>query len=221
MKKLMQCFLLFSLVLTPFFLWGKTEVLFSPNDRPTKKLIDLINTAQKKIHAAVYMITDKVIATALIKAKKERGVDVQIITDRVSVDSSYGKGKFLKENGVPVHVYGPIIGSKKNTADQPSNAHKMFNMAPLMHNKFALFDDKLVLTGSFNWTRSANQKNRENMIIMDEKEVLSKYQKEFIMLKEKSGVAVVKKSSDEEKQSNVKEIYLRFFDLIKKTLKLT
>src|SRR5580692_292425 len=122
MKKLLWYLTLFSLVVTPFFLLqGKTEVFFSPDDRPTKKLISLINDAKKKIHAAVYMITDKTIALPLIAAKN-RGVDVQIITDKVTVDSSYGKGKLLKDQGVPVYV----LHSSKN-APKKDNANKKKN----------------------------------------------------------------------------------------------
>lgn len=221
MKKGLSFFLFF-IFIPGFFiaLEAKPLVLFSPEDKPTKKLLELINNAQKKIHAAVYMITDKTIATALVKAKKDRGVDVQVITDKVTVDSNFGKGKLLREQGIMVYVYSPQNKASSKISQKVNSNQKIFNVAPLMHNKFALFDDKLVLTGSFNWTRSANQKNRENVIIIDEKEVIDKYQKEFLALKEKCLAPETKKIVQEDTKLGVKELYTRFFDIIKRTIKV-
>ena len=231
MKKY-SCFLvLFCLVLTSsVFLYSKSQVLFSPEDRPTKKLIDLINAAQHKIHAAVYMITDKTIAEALIKAKKERSVDVQIITDKITMESSYGKGKLLKDSGVDVYVFDTSAFKKEQNT-------KFYNADPIMHNKFALID-KNVWTGSFNWTQAANRKNRENVLITDEKEIYDKYKKEFGFLKAgycsvktsaaKSGAAktaAVKKQQHKKEEkiisvNSIEKIYLRFVDFLKETFTL-
>ena len=72
---------IFILLISSNLAFGKSEVFFSPDDKPTNELIRKINKAKNKIHAAVYMITDKNIAKALITAKNKRGIDVQIITD--------------------------------------------------------------------------------------------------------------------------------------------
>ena len=147
--------------------YTKTVVLFSPDDKPTKHLIEKINNAKTRIHAAVYMLTDKSIAMALIEAKNKRNVDVQIITDFSSVNSEYGKIIFLKKNNVKTFVY-KIPNRSRYT--------------PLMHHKFAIIDN-LLWTGSFNWTISANRQNQENVIYTDEAAVLEKYVKHFEILK--------------------------------------
>lgn len=152
-------------------LTGKDIVYFSPDDHPSEKLIALINHAQHKIYAAVYMITDKNITHALINAKK-RGVDVKVIMDRASFESSWGKGKYLKEHHVDLFVFG--LGSKPKTK---------FPSA-LMHNKFALIDDQL-WNGSFNWTRNANKNNQENVILTDNTHMYEKFKKHFDVLKER------------------------------------
>lgn len=54
--------------------------LFSPADHPKTKLIELIQSAKKKIHGAIYEFTDKDIAQAFVEAKK-RGVDVRLVAD--------------------------------------------------------------------------------------------------------------------------------------------
>ena len=155
------------------YLTCKTEVLFSPVDKPTKRLLELIKTSKKRIYAAVYMITDKTIADALIDAKINRGVDVQIITDKITYESSYGKGKRLLEQGIPLFIYlNP--SAKKNS---------FFPNGPIMHHKFALFDDAILWTGSFNWTASANRSNQENVLITDDVDVYARFQSRFEELK--------------------------------------
>ena len=175
---------LISLVFS-FSLSAHSEAYFSPDDHPADRLISLINSTKRKIYGAVYMFTDALIAQALINAKK-RGVDVKIIVDNATMDYEYGKGALLKENGIDVYVFS--IPSKKAKFG-----------TPLMHNKFALLDNQL-WTGSFNWTKSANQKNQENVILTTNKKVYAKYEKQFEILKGRATAAHSYRSSN--KQSN-------------------
>ncbi|MFH0898034.1 MAG: phospholipase D-like domain-containing protein [bacterium] len=150
-------------------LLSKTEVLFSPEDRPAKKLISLIEAAKSKIHAAVYLITDKRIADALTKAKS-RGVDVQVVTDKSTIEGTYGKVVQLKSSGIPVFIYNFLAAF----SGWEIGRRAFYYQAPaIMHNKFAIIDDK-TWTGSFNWTRSADYKNQENVVILDEKRSMRK-----------------------------------------------
>ncbi len=150
-----------------------TEVLFSPVDKPTKRLLELISTSQRRIYAAVYMITDKIIAQALIEAKVKRNVDVQIITDKITYESVFGKGKLLRESGIPLFIY----------EEKKSPTTRLFGYGPIMHHKFALFDDTKLWTGSFNWTASANRCNHENVVITDERNVCTQFKAKFEELK--------------------------------------
>jgi phosphatidylserine/phosphatidylglycerophosphate/cardiolipin synthase-like enzyme len=151
------------------FLRCSTEVFFAPDDRPTSKLISLIEQAHTKIYAAVFMITDKTIAEKLIEARK-RGVDVQVIVDRSSWEGGYGKGMLLKDGKVDMFVFG-------------RNHQHSFHQ-PLMHNKFAIIDKKL-WTGSFNWTKSANEKNQENVIVTDAADICARFEHHFNVLKKR------------------------------------
>lgn len=56
-----------------------------------------------------------------------------------------------------------------------------------MHNKFAIFDGRLLLTGSYNWTDSAEDYNWENVIILDDTAVVRAYKDEFEMMWKKAG----------------------------------
>ena len=51
-----------------------------------------------------------------------------------------------------------------------------------MHNKFAIIDNRLLLTGSYNWTFSANNRNDENLLIIDDPEIIEIFQNQFINL---------------------------------------
>jgi len=156
--------------------YTKATAYFSPQDKVQTKLIRAIKSAKEKIYAAVYMITEKNIANALIKAKLERSIDVQIITDKISLESSYGKAGMLATQGVNVFIFNP-----------PASSYNSFLRAhAIMHHKFALFD-QTVWTGSFNWTRSAGSKNKENVVtITDDTELHNTYLEQFNSLKKES-----------------------------------
>jgi competence ComEA-like helix-hairpin-helix protein len=48
-----------------------------------------------------------------------------------------------------------------------------------MHNKFAVIDSKIVITGSYNWTASASTRNDENLLVIDDEEVILRFRKQF------------------------------------------
>ena len=48
-----------------------------------------------------------------------------------------------------------------------------------MHNKFAIIDNRILLTGSYNWTFSANHRNDENLMVIDDPEIIARYQNQF------------------------------------------
>ena len=99
MQRLTKALLIFCATLA----YGGTQVYFSPDDNITSHLLEEIGKAKIQIHVAIYMLTDKRIASALIDAKK-RGVDVQVVADRISAESSYGKCEMLAEAKIQVFV---------------------------------------------------------------------------------------------------------------------
>lgn len=150
---------------------GQTTVYFSPDQKPTTQLLELIKTCKRQLYAAIYMFTDQRIAKAVIDAKS-RGVDVQVIVDQISFEGSYGKAEFLKNNNISTWVFFPPVAKKRS-----------FYNSSLMHNKFAVIDDKVV-TGSFNWTVAADRKNRENMVVItNEPQIVALFTKEFHKIK--------------------------------------
>ena len=48
-----------------------------------------------------------------------------------------------------------------------------------MHHKFAVFDGKIVVSGSYNWTRSAAEDNEENIVVTNEQKIVQSFHEQF------------------------------------------
>ena len=135
-----------------------SEVYFSPGGGIRLRLLRAIEAARRSIDIAVYNFTAAELAEALYAAKA-RGVHIRILVDRENAEEGYVI-RGLRRHGLPVRTLGVPEQS-------------------LMHHKFAVFDDRLVATGSYNWTQSAEHANYENLVVLDEPEVVARFQQEF------------------------------------------
>lgn len=93
-----------------------------------------------------------------IQAPHQRGIALRIISDNDKVLDPGSDIEELRRLGIPVRL--------DRTADH-------------MHHKFAIFDSALVLTGSFNWTRSAARYNHENMVVSNDHRLVQAFLREF------------------------------------------
>ena len=119
------------------------KAFFSPGTECAQELLWQFHTAQKTCDVCVFTITDDRITDAIISAHR-RGVAVRVITDDDKAhDLGSDIGRLL-DGGIPCKI-------------DRSPAH--------MHHKFAVFDRCRLLTGSFNWTRSASEMNEENLLV--------------------------------------------------------
>jgi len=139
---------------------AKTEVYFSLSNNPQKAIIKNINQAQAFINIAMYVFTDKEITASLVNAR-ERGVKIRVYLDKSQIESSYSVSRLLVQKGIKVRI------STNNY---------------IMHNKFAIIDNCLLLTGSYNWTFSANNRNDENLMVIDDPELIEIFQNQFVNL---------------------------------------
>lgn len=121
------------------------ETNFTPGPDCENKIIQQINRSEK-IDIAVYSITHPAIGNAIFAAHK-RGARIRIITDRTQAKGKKSLIDDFKKAGIP------IITNKK---------HK------LQHNKFAIFDDVRIVSGSYNWTVNASKYNAENCIFLNQ-----------------------------------------------------
>lgn len=123
---------------------GEVDVAFSPTGGITGMIVNEINNAGKSVYVQAYSFTSPDIANALIAASK-RGVDVAVIVDKSQETANYTEADDLVAAGVPVHT------------------DKAFAIA---HSKIMVVDGVDVITGSFNFTRAAENNNAENCLIL-------------------------------------------------------
>ncbi|MCB4790857.1 MAG: phospholipase D-like domain-containing protein [Elusimicrobia bacterium] len=153
------------IILLAFFLscsgslLAETKVFYSPNGGILKEVLKNVNESKHSIDLMIFHITYKRIANALIKAK-EKGVSIRLIVDESQSLEENSMAVFLKNSGIKI----------KSLAGQKGG---------LMHNKVAIFDNKTVMTGSYNWTYSAEKFNYENAVFIDDPQVIQSYKKEF------------------------------------------
>ncbi|MBW1679440.1 MAG: phospholipase D family protein [Deltaproteobacteria bacterium] len=159
------CLLLCLLFIKP---GEKVEVHFSPGGNIQNLIISKIDRAQEKVEVAMFAFTSKELAWALIRANN-RGVKTRVILDGGFIENEFSKHSFLYDREVKVKInlnHLPIPGIGKSYGK--------------MHNKFAVIDGKTVITGSYNWTASAEERNEENLLIFPCSPCLAKiYEKEF------------------------------------------
>lgn len=119
------------------------QAFFSPGSSCRRAIIQQLNNARHTIEICVFTISDDVITEAIVAAHG-RGVDVRIISDNHKSEDMGSDIVRMQEVGLALRL-----------DDSPYH----------MHHKFALFDKRFLLNGSFNWTRSATDKNQENIVI--------------------------------------------------------
>jgi len=131
------------------------DVYFSPKGGCAEAVIYWIGRAHRSIHVLMFIFTLDVIADALLSAHK-RGVEVKVVLDK---SQSYGQFGALKEAGIEV---------RNDT-----------NWEGILHDKIAIIDYEIVLTGSFNWTGTAESSNNENMVVIRSAYLALRYESEF------------------------------------------
>jgi phosphatidylserine/phosphatidylglycerophosphate/cardiolipin synthase-like enzyme len=134
---------------------------FSDGDRVAERIIAAINHTQKSLHVAIYHFTEPDIAAA-IEAGHRRGIEIRIVADEGQARERHSEIQELEGDGIPVRLSHGYRGDRS-----------------IMHDKFAVFDGKLVVTGSFNWTISADRYNYENAIFISDPAVAQRYEREF------------------------------------------
>ena len=170
--------LLLFLTITPWRNAASAEMMvqacFSPQGKCSVHILREIELAKKELLVAVYAFTSDDLAQALVQAKK-RGVAVQVVVDReFDQGNEKSKGKFFDVQKIPLRR---ISGFKGKATEKD---------AGLMHQKFAVIDRRIVFTGSYNWTYSADNLNDENLLLFRDAGPLAEdYRKAFFHLWER------------------------------------
>ncbi|MFT8210309.1 MAG: phospholipase D family protein [Symbiopectobacterium sp.] len=139
---------------------ASVQVGFSPEGSARAMVLEVINNASKSIDLIGYVFQSPDIVQALVEAQK-RGVEVRCVIDykRNQNKTSRSAIEYARENNIQVRL----------------NKHYH-----IQHDKTMIIDGSIVDTGSFNFARSAEFENSENvLVIRDEPAIVSAYQSHF------------------------------------------
>jgi len=162
-KHLVLVFLLASMVWLPCAgadRYGKdvaVSLCFTPGDSCTDRIIKEIASARSEILIQAYSFTSAPIAKALIEAHK-RGVKVAAILDKSQRTAKYTSATFLANMRVPTYI---------------DDRHA------IAHNKIIIIDGLTTITGSFNFTKAAQERNAENLLMIRSKEIAKAYRENW------------------------------------------
>jgi phosphatidylserine/phosphatidylglycerophosphate/cardiolipin synthase-like enzyme len=136
---------------------GSIDVFFSPDGGATDAVREL-GQAKRRVRVQAYSFTSAPIAKALVDAKR-RGVDVVVVLDSSQQTDRYSSATFLSNEGVPVFI---------------DDDHA------IAHNKVILIDADTVITRSFNFSKAAEERNAENVLVLRGRaDVAGKYHDNF------------------------------------------
>ena len=159
-------FLVFSSLPAVDFVLNKTpaQVYFSPHGGCTEAVIKEIDQAKTEVLVQAYSFTSTPIAKALLNAHK-RGVKIEAILDKSQRREKYTSATFLANSGIPTYI---------------DDKHA------IAHNKIMIVDRTTVITGSFNFTKAAEEKNAENLLIISSADMAKLYRENWLEHREHS-----------------------------------
>jgi len=134
------------------------EVYFSPDDGAASRLVDLINGAQESIYFMAYSFTSDEIAAAML-ARADAGITVAGVFEESQYRSNVGtEYDNLRLAGLDVRLDGNLRN---------------------MHHKVIIIDGQIVVTGSYNFSASAEDRNDENLLVIHNAQIAALYKIEF------------------------------------------
>ena len=116
-----------------------------------------IGKAKHTVHVQAYTFTSALIARALVEAN-EGGVKVVVIADASNRTRNYSAADFLAHEGIETYI---------------DSQHA------IAHNKIVIIDGETVLTGSFNFTKAAEENNAENLLVIHDPKVATRFEENW------------------------------------------
>lgn len=129
------------------------RVYFTPGDSAEMAIVDQLVNAKESILVQAYSFTNPAIAAALADAQS-RGVNVVILLDKSHRTQRYSAADFTAKSGITT-----LIDDRHAIA----------------HNKIMIIDGRVVVTGSYNFTKAAEKNNAENLVIIESGAVADKF----------------------------------------------
>jgi len=163
-RRIFAAFLMITMLLIGIYACGQPEadqavdkaairVYFSPDGGCTEAIVKELDRASSEIKVQAYSFTSRPIAKALVDAHK-RGVKVTVILDKSNASAKYSAADFTTNMGIPTFI---------------DDRHA------IAHNKIMIIDQATVITGSFNFTKAAEERNAENLLIIRDRGIAGLY----------------------------------------------
>jgi len=138
-----------------------TVVKLSLDENSRDMMVSALLQVQGSIRAVVYKFNDPKMME-ILQGALDRGIKVQVLCDE----------KQSKKNG---SLFSALATSGAEIRTWPKKQGKL-------HAKFVICDQVRVLTGSWNWTRSAGEKNLELLLDMKENATVTRFEELFVQL---------------------------------------
>jgi phosphatidylserine/phosphatidylglycerophosphate/cardiolipin synthase-like enzyme len=133
------------------------ENYFSPQEGPQARIAEKIRSAQSSIRFLAFSFTADAIKDAVLE-RVRAGVKAQGVFEQRNVTGQGGEYQLLKDGGAEVQIDGNCY---------------------TMHHKVFIIDDRIVITGSYNFTSRAENVNDENLLIIEDPLIAQQYIQEF------------------------------------------
>jgi len=131
---------------------------FTPGEDCTGLIVRTVNSTKTELLVQAYSFTSYPIINAIARAKM-RGVKVRVILDKSNETGRYSGATYLVNHGID-----PLIDYR----------------VAIAHNKVMVIDGRTVITGSFNFTKAAQSRNAENVLIVsDDPEIAASYRQNW------------------------------------------
>ena len=145
------------------------ESYFSPTDKTAQRIGKAIDDAESEVAFAILVFTENSLGTA-IKSAKDRGLDVKGIIDYVEFNGS---------------EFDYLLNNDVNVIDYQNADMSQWPDGPTLHHKYAILDyaegstNPVLITGSHNWSASANSVHDENTLLIYDHTLANIYYQEF------------------------------------------
>ncbi len=133
----------------------RVENYMAPEDGVMARLVEAVNRAQKSVHFMIFTFTHDALAKAMVERYRDK-IDVQGVIEANNADQGSLPNLFCA--GLPVRTDGNRF---------------------VMHHKVIIIDAETVITGSFNFTWSADTENDENVLVIHDPAVAALYEAEY------------------------------------------
>jgi phosphatidylserine/phosphatidylglycerophosphate/cardiolipin synthase-like enzyme len=133
------------------------EIAFSPDDGVLSRIIEQMRNAERSVEVLAYALTTDLVGETLFDLY-QRGVSVRGVVETSQAQASGSETPRLRQAGMDIRLDG-----------NPEN----------MHHKVIILDGRTVILGSYNFTRSAEEKNDENILIVHNPALAAQFLIEF------------------------------------------